>query len=128
MLRPFNRTSGLQSSIKHLIRSLIFRGWDVHQNFLSRVFRCFFGKSSEHADAGDLLLIRNKSSEALWIIFGLRLQLLMERLLLNDQNLLKHSAANVRVPKLIIHLKSLLSSKLRDISAEPILFLQSPPF
>src|ERR1044072_695824 len=37
----------------------------------------------------------------------------------------KHSTANVRVPKLYIQLEYLLSSKLRDISAEPILFLQS---
>src|ERR1044072_6215235 len=36
----------------------------VHQNFLSKIFRCFFGRSSEHADADDLL-IRNTSSEAL---------------------------------------------------------------
>src|ERR1044072_5541596 len=49
----------------------------VHQNYLSKIFRCFFGRSSEHADADDLL-IRIKSSEALWIIFGLRLQLMIE--------------------------------------------------
>src|ERR1044072_7883685 len=49
----------------------------VLQNFLSKVFRCFFGRSSEHTDVDDLL-IRNKSSEALSIIFGLRLQLLIE--------------------------------------------------
>src|ERR1044072_7454266 len=49
----------------------------VHQNFLSKIFRSFFGISSEHADVDDLL-IRNKSLEALWIIFGLRLQLLIE--------------------------------------------------
>ena len=36
----------------------------------------------------------------------------------------KHSAANVRVPKLFIQLKYLLSSKHRDIHAEPNLFLQ----
>src|ERR1044072_6016608 len=35
----------------------------------------------------------------------------------------KHSAANIRVPKLFIQLKYLLSSKLRDIYAEPNLFL-----
>src|ERR1044072_9596353 len=58
--------------------------------------------------------------------FSLRLQLLNESLLLNDQNLLKHSAATISTPKLIIHLKSLLSSKHRDRSAEPFLFLHSP--
>src|ERR1044072_4631615 len=47
MLRPFIRTSGLQSSFKHLIRSLIFRGWDCSselpvqslQMLLRQVFR-----------------------------------------------------------------------------------------
>src|ERR1044072_8871668 len=43
---------------------------------------------------------------------------------LQSQNLFKHSAANVRVPKLFILLKYLLSSKPRDIQAEPNLFLQ----
>src|ERR1044072_8260436 len=33
------------------------------------------------------------------------MQLLMERLLLQSQNLFKHSAATVRIPKLIIQLK-----------------------
>src|ERR1044072_1299278 len=65
----------------------------IHQNFLSRVFRCFFGNSSEHADADDLL-IRNRSSEALWIVFGLRMQLLMERLLLQNQNLFEALSNN----------------------------------
>src|ERR1044072_7972525 len=123
MLETFNRTSGLQSSSSTRSEAQSSDAGTVHQNFLSRVFRCFFGKSSEHADADDLL-IRNMSSEALWIVFGLRMQLLMERLLLQSHNLFKHSAATVRILKLIIQLKYLLSSKLRDVSAEPILFLQ----
>src|ERR1044072_3565579 len=48
----------------------------------------------------------------------------MERLLLQSQNLFKHSAATISLSKLIIQLKSLLSSKPRDIPAEPFLFLQ----
>src|ERR1044072_2266926 len=113
------RTSGLQNSLALGLQKLqVLNAGDVHQNFCLqklqaldqkhnlqrlglfirtsclRVFRCFFGKSSEHADADDLL-IRNKSSEALWIAFGLRMQLLMERLLLQSQNLLKHSAATL---------------------------------
>src|ERR1044072_8657459 len=36
---------------------------------------------------------------------------------------LKHSAATISISKLIIHLKPLLSSKPRDILAEPFLFL-----
>jgi len=44
------------------------------------------GKSSELADA-DYLLIRNTSSEALWMMLCLRVQLLMEWLLPQSQNL-----------------------------------------
>src|ERR1044072_4808036 len=59
---------------KHLIRGTIFRGWDLFfRTSCPESSDCFFGKSSEHADADDLL-IRNKSSEALSIVFGLRLQ------------------------------------------------------
>src|ERR1044072_4469287 len=87
-LETFNRTSGLQDSWALGLQNLqVLNAGDVnqnfclhnlqpldqkhnlqrlglvHQNFLSRVFICFFGKSSEHADADDLL-IRNTSSEA----------------------------------------------------------------
>src|ERR1044072_3495843 len=87
MLETFIRTSVFRI-FKHLIRSRIFRGWDSFiRTSCLRVFRCFLAILQNFANADDLL-IRNMSSEALWIIFGLRLQLLMERLLLQSQNLL----------------------------------------
>src|ERR1044072_9643459 len=47
----------------------------------------------------------------------------MECLLPQSQNLIYNLVAHVRVPKLFIQLKNLLSSKLRDITAEPNLVL-----
>src|ERR1044072_6082040 len=78
---------------KHLIRSTIFRGWDCSSELPVQSLQKLLGKSSEYADADDLL-IRNRSSEALWIVFGLRMQLLMKRLLLQNQNLFKALSSN----------------------------------
>src|ERR1044072_5521683 len=84
MLETFNRTSVFRV-FKHLIRSSIFRGWDRSSELPVQGLQMLLWQIFSDIDD---LLIRNKSSKALWIIFGLRLQLLMERLLLQSQNLL----------------------------------------
>src|ERR1044072_7250928 len=88
-LKTFNRTSGLQDSLALALQKLqVFGRWrrsselpvfrifstcseaqsseagTVHQNFLSQSLQKLLGKSSEFADADDLL-IRTTSSEAL---------------------------------------------------------------
>src|ERR1044072_5084133 len=69
MLGPFIRTSCPESSdaslaiLQNMLTLMIFLSeaqssdaGTVHQNFLSRIFRCVFGNSSEHADADDLIV------------------------------------------------------------------------
>src|SRR5580765_1255892 len=64
MLETLIRTSCLQN-LQHLIRSTIFRGWDCSSELpVSESSEWLQGKSSEFADADDLL-IKTTSSEAL---------------------------------------------------------------
>ena len=64
----------------------------VHQNFLSKVFRCIFGRSSEHAYADDLLIRATSSEFALNVLLLALCNFWLSDLLLLSQNLLKHSA------------------------------------
>ena len=79
----------------------VFRGWTVHQNFWSQNFW--------------------KASGIEQTRFWIRISALDVKICLTYQE-------HIRVPKLFIHLKYLLSSKHRDLIAEPNLVLTISPF
>src|ERR1044072_7115177 len=115
-------------NLQHLIRNAILRGWDCSSELpVSESSVWLLGKTSELSDA-DYLHDQKHVFRSTLEWYCLRIPLLMACLLPQGQNLYYNLVANVRVPKLFIQLKYLLSSKLRDIYAEQNLVLKISPF